>query len=672
LLRKNEDETHIESIKRFKMDLNDTNPLFLNDGDDDYENSTSTTKERQSDTIEPLNSKQSSYDELDVESESDDAMYDQSEDEDNMTMTTTTTPATTTTATTLTMTTMPNDDLGKLNGTGDLNLTYDLIVCGTCQMDFRLNDIILFIQHKLNKCNQLVKNTKYTSFSNNKENFFNELTNVVTSVHQAKLNNGGDMGTSDPDTDDYDADSSQYQCLKCFNIFDGVLSVIEHCDKKHNIKICKKLVKQSEFIENIIRDNMAHLAANMGEYTNSNSNIVSSSSSSTSTTSNAVDTDALHSVNTTKAKSTTIGTNNKSTTNVSLLNSSRSVSTTASTTPAIPTVANNVKQYSQQQQQRATAAQNKLNEFNHLLLSSASGPSGSHPLYAPFANFISTQAAAAAAAAAAAHHQHQHTTTSTSSSPYGNLSLLNGAAAAALANVQSQMKTSQQQASTLNPTTVTATATTAASSTPSSSTATTSSAANAAAAAHYVYATSLMNSQNLLNIFNNTTINNTTTNNNVSLSAHTTNASSPSSSSTVHHHGTSNVKNEPKINKSMSISSLIGNTNTNSTPIACSTGLSPTTNSLLNSKANSISSLISQVQQPLSLANLTNGNLQQKVKREKRTDTCEYCGKVFKNCSNLTVHRRSHTGKLDFCTYFGLNELHQTREREQAYLSIRS
>jgi len=29
----------------------------------------------------------------------------------------------------------------------------------------------------------------------------------------------------------------------------------------------------------------------------------------------------------------------------------------------------------------------------------------------------------------------------------------------------------------------------------------------------------------------------------------------------------------------------------------------------------------------------------------RRNDTCEYCGKVFKNCSNLTVHRRSHTGE---------------------------
>lgn len=36
--------------------------------------------------------------------------------------------------------------------------------------------------------------------------------------------------------------------------------------------------------------------------------------------------------------------------------------------------------------------------------------------------------------------------------------------------------------------------------------------------------------------------------------------------------------------------------------------------------------------------------------KDKRRDVCEFCGKTFKNCSNLTVHRRSHTG--NYCVSY--------------------
>ena len=417
-------------------------------------------------------------------------------------------------------------NLNSKSSIDDINLSYDLIVCGTCQMDFRLSDILLFIQHKITKCNQLNKITKYTLFNNKSKNQNqNELLDSSWIVNKLNSIINSSSGVSLLKT----PSSNQFECIKCTCIFECLSELVEHCDKKHNIQIYKNYQKL-----------------------NNDTGIIPTKTSASKQQS----TTGLINSNKRPIQNTNINNNNNDKKISSLINTQKTSAAAAATTTTTTTSTPNTT-----------------------------------------------------------------TTTTTATNPYTNLSYQ------------------------FNP------------------------------AAAYAYATSLMNRMdnhtlvngaNLLNFITQTanTKNDSTPQIGVAIlpstaAATTTNGSSPSSSSSSSLSTTSNSSSISKTssipqNNSRSLSTISAIMNTNNNKMNNTINLATHRAPLANKNSSNSINFLNCSTNTFNLSNTNNNSLTQnnmmlpsKPKREKRTDTCEYCGKVFKNCSNLTVHRRSHTGKLN-------------------------
>jgi hypothetical protein len=455
-------------------------------------------------------------------------------------------------------------------------------------MDFHLSDILLFIEHKISKCNQINKITKYSLYNNKNQledhqeheidsNWFvNKLYSIISSsgvsLNHKPLTPTTTTTTNNNNNNNNKDTSNNYECIKCTSIFDNLAELVDHCDRKHNLQVFKKLKNN-----------------------NNDSN-----------TGNSATTKSILNDNTTIKQQTT------TTPIQTAINSKRSIQhqNDYSSSKKINSIINNSPntKTSNNTNNLINNKNSSVNTFNNILQSSTATTTPSTP--ATITTTTSTPSL------------------TTPTNPYSTLSYQ------------------------FNP-----------------------------AAAYAAYATSLINridthklanGANLLNFItqnvnktNNepqTPVSNSllTTNNGSSLSSSSSTSSNSSSissltssttSSTTHNKINSNYNNNNtnnnSTNKSLSISAIMNNNSnkvlvSNSIQMPATPHRSPLAN---KNSTNSINFMNSTNTINSNNTNLTQNNLLlNKPKREKRTDTCEYCGKVFKNCSNLTVHRRSHTG----------------------------
>ncbi len=96
----------------------------------------------------------------------------------------------------------------------------DFIVCGSCQADFKLANLMEFIEHKIHKCIKLPQNSHKRFQQQSQQRQDNENSSEVT------------------------AQSTYiFKCLTCGHLFRDATVLIEHCESLHSIKICKKFNK---------------------------------------------------------------------------------------------------------------------------------------------------------------------------------------------------------------------------------------------------------------------------------------------------------------------------------------------------------------------------------------------------------------------------------------------